>query len=62
MKTGTSVDYAVRRFKTHIHRFDRLANMIERDNYDEGYLNAIASRDTIFPDIDYRVFQARPHL
>src|SRR5581483_10941355 len=31
MKTGTSVDYAVRRFKTHIHRFDRLANMIERD-------------------------------
>jgi len=62
MKTGTSVDYAVRRFKTHIHRFDRLANMVEQDHYDEAYLAAVASRDTIFPDMDYRIFQARPYV
>lgn len=60
MKTGTSVDYAVRRFKTHLHRFDRLVNMIERENYDEGYLRVVAERDTIFPDVDYRVFQTKP--
>ncbi|HEX7043961.1 MAG TPA: 1,4-alpha-glucan branching protein domain-containing protein [Burkholderiales bacterium] len=60
MKTGTAVDYAVRRFKTHIHRFDRIANMIERDHFDEEYLRAVAWRDTIFPDMDYRIFQTRP--
>jgi 1,4-alpha-glucan branching enzyme len=62
MKTGTSVDYAVRRFKTHVHRFDRLATMAEHDSYDHGYLHAVAERDTIFPDMDYRVFQTRPYL
>jgi 1,4-alpha-glucan branching enzyme len=59
MKTGTSVDYAVRRFKTHLHRFHRLADMIQSGNYDEGYLREIASRDSLFPDMDYRIFQAR---
>jgi 1,4-alpha-glucan branching enzyme len=62
MKTGTSVDYAVRRVKTHLHRFDRLVNMIEHNSYDDGYLRAISARDTIFPDMDYRVFQPKPHL
>jgi 1,4-alpha-glucan branching enzyme len=61
MKTGTSVDYAVRRFKTHIHRFDRLANMIEYNGYDDGYLHQVAWCDSIFPDMDYRMFQTRAH-
>jgi 1,4-alpha-glucan branching enzyme len=60
MKTGTSVDYAVRRFKTHLHRFDRLAGMVETGSYDENYLRTVASRDSLFPDMDYRVFQTRP--
>lgn len=62
MKTGTSVNYAARRFKTHIHRFQRCAEMVERGQYDEPYLRAIASRDSLFPDIDYRIFQTRPVL
>lgn len=57
MKTGTSVDYAVRRFKTHIHRFDRLTTMVEHHNYDEPYLREVAARDSLFPDMDYRIFQ-----
>jgi 1,4-alpha-glucan branching enzyme len=60
MKTGTSVEYAVRRFKTHLHRFDRLAGMIESGHYDENYLREVASRDSLFPDMDYRIFQSRP--
>jgi 1,4-alpha-glucan branching enzyme len=60
MKTGTSVDYAVRRFKTHLHRFHRLTGMAESNNYDEAYLREISARDSLFPDMDYRIFQARP--
>lgn len=60
MKTGTSVEYAVRRFKTHIHRFDRLATMVESGKYEEGYLREINARDSLFPDMDYRIFQTRP--
>jgi 1,4-alpha-glucan branching enzyme len=62
MKTGTSVEYALRRQKTHIHRFDRLATMVESGNYDEGYLREVAARDSLFPDMDYRIFQTRPLL
>ena len=59
MKTGTSVDYAVRRFKTHLHRFHRLAGMVESGNFDQPYLNELSARDSLFPDMDYRIFQAR---
>ncbi len=60
LKTGTSVEYALRRQKTHIHRFDRLATMAESGDYDEGYLREVAIRDSLFPDMDYRIFQTRP--
>ena len=59
MKTGTSVDYAVRRFKIHLHRFQRLADMVESGNYDQHYLSEVAARDSLFPDMDYRIFQNR---
>jgi 1,4-alpha-glucan branching enzyme len=60
MKTGTTVDYAVRRFKTHLHRFNRIADMAEYNAYDENYLREITSRDSLFPDMDYRIFQTQP--
>ncbi len=60
MKTGTMVEYAVRRFKTHLHRFHRLTGMVESGNYDEPYLREISARDSLFPDMDYRIFQTRP--
>jgi 1,4-alpha-glucan branching enzyme len=50
----------VRRFKTHLHRFHRLAGMAESGHYDEAYLREISARDSLFPDMDYRIFQARP--
>lgn len=59
MKTGTSVEYAVKRFKTHIHRFDRIAGMAESGHYDEHYVREVNARDSLFPDIDYRMFQNR---
>lgn len=62
MKTATSVEYAVRRTKTHLHRFNRLAQMAETGEFDHQYLQAITARDSLFPDMDYRIFQRRPWL
>jgi len=60
MKTGTSVDYAVRRFKTHIYRFQRVADMVDSGVFDKDYLHEVTKRDSLFPDMDYRIFQCRP--
>lgn len=57
MTTGTTVPYAVKRFKDHIHRFHVLCSDIQSGNLDEGRLQEMESRDTIFQEIDYRVYR-----
>jgi 1,4-alpha-glucan branching enzyme len=59
MSTGTAVDYAVRRAREHLDRFRRLADAAESDAVDVAQLTDIEHRDTVFPEIDYRIF-ARP--
>jgi len=54
--TGTSVEYAIKRFRDHIARFNRLYDMIKRNEIDQGWLADIESKDTIFQEIDYRVY------
>ncbi|MBF7083957.1 DUF1957 domain-containing protein [Desulfallas sp. Bu1-1] len=54
--SGTAVDYAVRRFKNHIGRFNLLVNMLEGNCIHEGMLSDIESRSNFLPDIDYRVY------
>jgi 1,4-alpha-glucan branching enzyme len=54
--TGTMVQYAVKRFKDHIHRFTRLYEMILGNQIDETWLAEVESRDTIFQELDYRVY------
>ncbi|QRK07666.1 DUF1957 domain-containing protein [Archangium violaceum] len=56
MKTGTMVDYAVRRTKEHILRFLRLHDQIRNGSIDEGWLTHIEGKNNIFPEIDYRVY------
>lgn len=58
--TGTMVQYAVKRFKDHIHRFTRLYEMILANEIDEAWLRDVESKDTIFQEIDYRVYHPRP--
>jgi 1,4-alpha-glucan branching enzyme len=58
MKTGTTVPYAVKRFKDHIERFTRLYEAIKSNSIDEPYLTEIEHKDNIFPDIDYRIYRA----
>ncbi|MBL7196482.1 MAG: DUF1957 domain-containing protein [Candidatus Omnitrophica bacterium] len=57
MATGTHVDYAVKRTKTHLQRFTKLYESIKADNVDENWLSDIEYKDNIFPDIDYKVHQ-----
>jgi 1,4-alpha-glucan branching enzyme len=54
--TGTMVQYAVKRFKDHIHRFTKIYEMVNQDEIDEVWLAEVESRDTIFQEIDYRVY------
>jgi 1,4-alpha-glucan branching enzyme len=57
MKTGTMVDYAVRRTQEHLLRFQRLHDEVRGGNIDEGWLSHIEGKNNIFPEIDYRVYR-----
>jgi 1,4-alpha-glucan branching enzyme len=50
------VQYAVKRFKDHIHRFTRLYEMIEAGQFDEAWLADVEGKDNIFQELDYRVY------
>ena len=54
---GTTVEYASRRFRSHIHRFDLLAKDLENGTVNAERLARIESRDNIFAEIDYRVYR-----
>ena len=64
---GTTVEYSSRRFQSHIQRFNMLAKMLDdliphpsslfpQESLD--LLAEIESRDNIFAEIDYRVYQS----
>ncbi|MDZ7860440.1 MAG: 1,4-alpha-glucan branching protein domain-containing protein [Candidatus Krumholzibacteriota bacterium] len=58
MKTGTMVEYAHSRTKSHISRFDRLYHSILSSRINESWLKEIERRDNIFPNIDYKVYSS----
>jgi 1,4-alpha-glucan branching enzyme len=57
MKTGTMVDYAIRRTQEHALRFLRLHGQIRDGLIDEGWLARIEGQNNLFPEIDYRVYR-----
>lgn len=57
MKTGTMVDYAVRRTKEHVLRFQRLHDQVRGGSVDEAWLSHVESKNNIFPELDYRVYR-----
>jgi len=56
IKTGTMVDYAVRRTREHLLRLSSLLDMVEEHEFDEGLLAEIEVRDNLFAQIDFRVY------
>jgi len=58
MKTGTMVEYAKKRTRDHVARFDYLYRALSSGTgVDEAELSEIERRDNIFPDLDYRVYR-----
>jgi len=57
MKTGTMVEYAVKRTKSHLMRFNKLYDEIKASSIDEDWLSKCEYLDNIFPEIDYRVYR-----
>jgi 1,4-alpha-glucan branching enzyme len=53
------VQYAIKRFRDHIHRFTRLYEMLQSGEIDEAWLAEVESRDTIFQELDYHVYDWR---
>ena len=59
---GTTVEYSSRRFQSHIHRFNLLAEMLDASEMSENQFELLAeieSRDTIFQEIDYSVYLSK---
>jgi 1,4-alpha-glucan branching enzyme len=56
MTTGTVVSYAEKRTREHTFNFLRLADEIEANRIDRGWLEWLESKNNIFSEIDYRVF------
>ena len=55
---GTTVEYAARRFESHIHRFNLLADNLEKGEINQELLSEIESRDNIFAEMDYRIYRS----
>ena len=56
---GKSVPYALRRFRTHIQRFQTLHRQILQQDIQLDWLRTVEAQDNIFPEIDYRDFQSK---
>ncbi|QDE82668.1 glycoside hydrolase family 57 protein [Myxococcus xanthus] len=56
MKTGTMVEYAQRRTREHILRFQRLHEQLRGGSLDEGWLCHVEGRDNLYPELDYRLY------
>jgi 1,4-alpha-glucan branching enzyme len=59
LRTNTTVDYARKRVKDHVFRFNKLYNDIIEEKINEKWLSAVEKRDNIFPEMDYRIFSKR---
>ena len=56
MKTGTMVDYAIRRTKNHLNQFDQLVHMIESGMINDGELSKYEQENNLFPELNYQIY------
>jgi len=57
MNSGTTVEYAVKRTKDHIYRFNKIYDGIINYSLDMEFLSEVEARDNIFPHIDYNIYK-----
>ena len=53
---GTMVDYAKKRIKDHVGRFNRFYDELMNGKIDENFLEYVEKQDCAFEDIDFRVY------
>jgi 1,4-alpha-glucan branching enzyme len=53
---GTMVDYAKKRIKDHVGRFNRFYEELTKNEIDENFLEYVEKQDCVFTDIDYRIY------
>ena len=53
---GTMVDYAKKRIKDHVGRFNRFYDELMNNKIDEQFLKYVENQDCIFEDIDYKIY------
>lgn len=56
MSSGTTMNYAERRVREHIHNFNVVYDNLCRNTVDTEWLTRTEKKFTIFPDIDYQIF------
>lgn len=56
MKTGTTVPYAVKRVKAHIHNFNFIYESLCRNVVKTEWLTKLEKHNNLFPGINYRMF------
>ncbi|MNW97110.1 1,4-alpha-glucan branching enzyme [compost metagenome] len=57
MRTGTMVEYAVKRTNSHLRRFNKLYEDLKEGKVDLEFLSKVEYLDNIFPNINYRYFR-----
>lgn len=57
MNSGTTVEYAVKRTKDHIYRFNKIYDGINNYCLDMDFLGEVEARDNLFPHIDYKIYR-----
>ena len=56
MSTGTAREYAEKRTRDHVERFERLYGELTRGGIDEAALAEVERRDAVFEEMDYTVY------
>lgn len=56
MTTQTAKEYSIRRTKEHISNFIKLENILKTDKRDEEFLRSLETRNSIFGNIDFRIY------
>jgi len=54
--SGTASEYSTARTKEHINNFLRIYSMVEDDKFDFNYLEKLERKNSIFQNIDYKLF------
>ena len=59
MKTGTAREYATKRTRDHLYRFQQLRDQLVDRRIDEEFLRGCESRDSVFPNLDWSLYAPR---